>query len=172
MFYEPNTLCTLCEMLARRQPDLTVCMEQVHNLITFLRLFVLQMPLAYMKLCCLAWQSDAHNGFGCGWQQRWVQVKTHRTIGDAVAHLKGRACRFWQPIFLITLSISAKLLHSPDLYFDGTGENRHHAGTLALADRDIIIPMIGMVQSLMFPLPQPSFFTKPSASGKMRHVPA
>ena len=38
---------------------------------------------------------------------------------------------------------------SPDLHFDGTGENRHHSGSVGtLADQDIIIPMIGMVQSL------------------------
>ncbi len=45
---------------------------------------------------------DAYHGFrGGGRQQLILQVKTHRTIGDAVAHLKGRECRFWQPIFLI-----------------------------------------------------------------------
>lgn len=40
----------------------------------------------------------------------WVQVKTHRTIGDAVAHLKGQGMQILATIFLIMLSISAKLI--------------------------------------------------------------
>jgi len=61
----------------------------------------------------------------------WVQVKTHRTIGDAVAHLKGQGMQ----ILATHLSDNAVDFREidytrPDLHFDGTGENGHHAGSI------------------------------------------
>ena len=94
---------------------------------------------------CAPWSPAA--GSNAGPQ---VQVKRTRTIGDAVAHLKGPGMQILAPIFLITLSISAKLITSPDLCIlmgdrrKQASRRKHWPGR----DQDIIIPMIGMVQSL------------------------
>lgn len=78
----------------------------------------------------------------------WVQVKTHRTIGDAVAHLKGRGMQ----ILATHLSDNAVDFREID-YTRPTcilmdRRNGHHAGSIGPGGSDIIIPMIGMVQSL------------------------
>ncbi|VED09469.1 guanosine-3',5'-bis(diphosphate) 3'-pyrophosphohydrolase [Escherichia coli] len=49
MFMNPTRYARICEMLARRQPDLTVCMEQVHKPHNVSAIIVPQMPLVYMK---------------------------------------------------------------------------------------------------------------------------
>ena len=51
----------------------------------------------------------------------WVQVKTHRTIGDAVAHLKGQGMDSGNPSS--DNAVDFREIHfPPDLYFDGIGE--------------------------------------------------
>ncbi|SUH12625.1 tRNA (guanosine-2'-O)-methyltransferase [Salmonella enterica subsp. enterica] len=61
----------------------------------------------------------------------WVQVKTHRTIGDAVAHLKGRGMQ------ILATHLSDKAVDfreidytRPTLYSDGSGENRYYSGSI------------------------------------------
>ena len=107
----PTRYARICEMLARRQPDLTVCMEQVHkphNVSAIIR----TADAVGVHEVHAVWPGSRMRTMAsaAAGSNSWVQVKTHRTIGDAVAHLKGQGCRFWQPIFLITLSISAKLI--------------------------------------------------------------
>ncbi|SUH01150.1 tRNA (guanosine-2'-O)-methyltransferase [Salmonella enterica subsp. enterica] len=120
------------------------------NLITFLQSFVPQMPLASMKSMlsgqvagCVPWlpRRRASNS--------WVQVKTHRTIGDAVAHLKGRGMQ------ILATHLSDKAVDfreidytRPTCILMGQEKTGITQEALDLADRDIIIPMIGMVQSL------------------------
>ena len=78
-------------MLARRQPDLTVCMEQVHkphNVSAIIRTadaVGVHEVHAVWPGCRMRTMASAAAG-----SNSWVQVKTHRTIGDAVAHLKGQ----------------------------------------------------------------------------------
>ena len=78
----------------------------------------------------------------------WVQVKTHRTIADAVGHMKGQGMQ------ILATHLSDKAIDFREIDYTRPtcilmgGENRHHREALALADQDIIIPMIGMVQSL------------------------
>ncbi|MDM7085099.1 tRNA (guanosine(18)-2'-O)-methyltransferase TrmH, partial [Enterobacter hormaechei] len=79
----------------------------------------------------------------------WVSVKNHHTIGEAVSHLKGRGMQ------ILATNLSAKAVDFREIDYtrptcilmgqEKTGISRE---ALDLADRDIIIPMIGMVQSL------------------------
>lgn len=61
----------------------------------------------------------------------WVQVKTHRTIGDAVAHLKGRGMQ------ILATHLSDKAVDfreidytRPTCILMGQGENRYYAGSI------------------------------------------
>jgi len=79
----------------------------------------------------------------------WVEVKTHRTIQDAVGELKGRGMQ------ILATHLSAKAVDfreidytRPTCILMGQEKTGITQQALALADQDIIIPMIGMVQSL------------------------
>jgi tRNA (guanosine-2'-O-)-methyltransferase len=79
----------------------------------------------------------------------WVNVKTHRSITDAVAYMKSQGMQ----ILATHLSDRAVDFREvdytrPTCILLGQEKSGITAEALALADQDIIIPMIGMVQSL------------------------
>ena len=79
----------------------------------------------------------------------WVQVKTHKTIQDAVAKMKAQGMQ------ILATNLSEKAVDfraidytRPTCILLGQEKTGITPEALALADSDIIIPMIGMVQSL------------------------
>ena len=137
-------------MLDRRQPDLTVLLDNVHkphNLAAILRscdaVGVLQAHAAWPNPRLRP--SNAVAG-GSG---KWVPVQTHRRIGDAIralrtqgfevlaAHLSERAVDFREVDYTrpVCLLMGAELFGVSDRAAE-------------LADRHVIIPMQGMVESL------------------------
>ena len=81
----------ICEMLARRQPDLTVCMEQVHKPHNVSAIIRTAEAVGVHEVHAI-WPGSRMRTMAstAAGSNSWVQVKTHRTIGDAVAHLKGQ----------------------------------------------------------------------------------
>ncbi|HHC1761493.1 TPA: tRNA (guanosine(18)-2'-O)-methyltransferase TrmH [Klebsiella pneumoniae] len=131
----------ICEMLARRQPDLTVCMEQVHkphNVSAVIR----TADAVGVHEVHAVWPSSRMRTMAsaAAGSNSWVQVKTHRTIADAVGHLKGQGMQ------ILATHLSDKAIDFREI--DYTRPTCITQEALALADQDIIIPMIGMVQSL------------------------
>lgn len=79
----------------------------------------------------------------------WVEVKTHRTIGEAISHLKGCGMQ------VLATHLSEKAVDfreidytRPTCILMGQEKTGITQEALDLADQDIIIPMTGMVQSL------------------------
>lgn len=137
-------------MLATRQPDLTVCLEQVHkphNVSAIIRtadaVGVHQVHAVWPTTRMRTLVSSAAGS------NSWVNVQTHRTIADAVHHLKGQGMQ----ILATNLSDRAVDFREvdytrPTCVLLGQEKTGITEEALALADQDIIIPMIGMVQSL------------------------
>ena len=137
-------------MLATRQPDLTVCLEQVHkphNVSAIIRtadaVGVHQVHAVWPTTRMRTLVSSAAGS------NSWVNVQTHRTIGDAVTHLKGQGMQ------ILATNLSARAVDfrevdytRPTCVLLGQEKTGITEEALALADQDIIIPMIGMVQSL------------------------
>ena len=137
-------------MLARRQPDLTVCMEQVHkphNVSAIIRtadaVGVHEVHAVWpgSRMRTMASSAAGSNS--------WVQVKTHPTISDAVTQLKSQGMQ------VLATHLSDKAVDfreidytRPTCILMGQEKTGITQEALALADQDIIIPMIGMVQSL------------------------
>ncbi|MBI3311626.1 MAG: tRNA (guanosine(18)-2'-O)-methyltransferase TrmH [Serratia liquefaciens] len=146
----PERYARICEMLATRQPDLTVCLEQVHkphNVSAIIRtadaVGVHQVHAVWPTTRMRTLVSSAAGS------NSWVNVQTHRTIADAVHHLKGRGMQ----ILATNLSDRAVDFREvdytrPTCVLLGQEKTGITEEALALADQDIIIPMIGMVQSL------------------------
>lgn len=139
----------ICEMLARRQPDLTVCMEQVHkphNVSAVIR----TADAVGVHEVHAVWPSSRMRTMAsaAAGSNSWVQVKTHRTIADAVSHLKGQGMQ------ILATHLSDKAIDFREIDYTRPtcilmgGKPASPEEALALADQDIIIPMIGMVQSL------------------------
>jgi tRNA (guanosine-2'-O-)-methyltransferase len=85
----PERYARICEMLAARQPDLTVCMEQVHkphNVSAVIR----TADAVGVNEVHAVWPTSkmrTQGSFAAG-ANSWVQVKTHKTIQEAVAKMK------------------------------------------------------------------------------------
>ncbi|CAI1115855.1 tRNA (guanosine(18)-2'-O)-methyltransferase [Serratia ficaria] len=137
-------------MLATRQPDLTVCLEQVHkphNVSAIIRtadaVGVHQVHAVWPTTRMRTLVSSAAGS------NSWVNVKTHRTISDAVGHLKAQGMQ------ILATNLSARAVDfrevdytRPTCVLLGQEKTGITEEALALADQDIVIPMIGMVQSL------------------------
>ncbi|MBH2897792.1 tRNA (guanosine(18)-2'-O)-methyltransferase TrmH [Serratia ureilytica] len=146
----PERYARICEMLATRQPDLTVCLEQVHkphNVSAIIRtadaVGVHQVHAVWPTTRMRTLVSSAAGS------NSWVSVKTHRTIGVAVGHLKAQGMQ------ILATNLSARAVDfrevdytRPTCVLLGQEKTGITEEALALADQDIVIPMIGMVQSL------------------------
>ena len=137
-------------MLATRQPDLTVCLEQVHkphNVSAIIRtadaVGIHQVHAIWPTTQMYTRLSSAAGS------KSWVQVKTHSHIADAITHLKSQGMQ------ILATHLSDKAVDfreidytRPTCILMGQEKTGISQEALALADQDIIIPMIGMVQSL------------------------
>ncbi|MBP2169073.1 tRNA (guanosine-2'-O-)-methyltransferase [Erwinia toletana] len=138
------------EMLAARQHDLTVCMEQVHkphNVSAVIR----TADAVGVHEVHAVWPGHRMRTMvsSAAGSNSWVQVKTHATIGEAVGQLKAQGMQ----ILATHLSDSAVDFREidytrPTCILMGQEKTGITQQALDLADQDIIIPMIGMVQSL------------------------
>jgi len=137
-------------MLARRQPDLTVCLEQVHkphNISAIIR----TADAVGIHDIHAVWPEDrmrtvASSSAG---SNNWVNVHTHDTIEQAVAEF-GQ-----QNMQVLATNLSPKAIDFRDIDYTkptciimGQEKTGISDTALALADHHIVIPMLGMVQSL------------------------
>src|SRR5574344_1398128 len=136
-------------MLAMRQPDLTVCLEQVnksHNV------------AAIIRTCDAVGIHDVHavwprrmrmNNSPAKGSHYWVKVNRHETIVEAVGALRAKGMQ------VLATHLSARAIDFREIDYTRPtailfGAEKHGISeeALALADQDIIIPMVGMAQSL------------------------
>ncbi|TWX58485.1 tRNA (guanosine(18)-2'-O)-methyltransferase TrmH [Colwellia hornerae] len=146
----PERLKRINAMLDKRQPDLTVCMEGVHkshNLAAVVR----TADAVGVSDVHAIWKSDemeVRGGSAAG-SQNWIDVHNYTTTKAAIDELKKQGMQ----ILVTNLSDSAVDFREID-YTKPTaiilGQEKFGASdvALAMADQDIVIPMVGMVQSL------------------------
>ncbi|WP_241591549.1 tRNA (guanosine(18)-2'-O)-methyltransferase TrmH [Rosenbergiella epipactidis] len=143
-------LARIQEMLARRQPDLTLCLEQVHK------------PHNISAIIRTADAIGIHNIHAVWPEERmrtavsssagsnnWVNVHTHDSIEQAVSVFKA------QNMQVLATNLSDKAVDfraidytKPTCIIVGQEKTGISDQALALADHHIVIPMLGMVQSL------------------------
>jgi tRNA (guanosine-2'-O-)-methyltransferase len=137
-------------MLDKRQPDLTVCMEGVHKTHNL---------AAVVRTCDAVGLSDVHaiwkneqmrvSGGSAVGSQNWLDIHSYSKTEDAINTLKAQGMQ----ILVTNLSDTAVDFREID-YTKPTaiilGQEKFGASdiALAMADQDIVIPMVGMVQSL------------------------
>lgn len=137
-------------MLNHRQPDLTVCMEGVHkthNLAAVVR----TCDAIGVSAVHAVWKNEQMrvSGGSAAGSQNWVDVHSYTKTADAISELKKQNMQ----ILVTNLSDTSVDFREID-YTKPTaiilGQEKFGASDVALemADQDIIIPMVGMVQSL------------------------
>ncbi|AWH88985.1 tRNA (guanosine(18)-2'-O)-methyltransferase TrmH [Limnobaculum parvum] len=146
----PERYARIRHMLATRQIDLTVCLEQVHkphNVSAIIR----TADAVGVHEVHAVWPHERMKTqvASAAGSNSWVQVKTHRDIHSAVSHLKQQGMQ------ILATNLSEKAVDFREIDYTlptcillGQEKTGITAEALALADSDIIIPMIGMVQSL------------------------
>ncbi|WP_068546200.1 tRNA (guanosine(18)-2'-O)-methyltransferase TrmH [Thalassotalea crassostreae] len=140
----------ILEMLNKRQVDLTVCMEGVHKPHNL---------AAVVRTCDAIGVSDVHavwknermrvGASSAVGSHNWVDVHSYDNTKDAITRLKEQGMQ----VLVTNLSDTAVDFREID-YTKPTaiilGQEKFGASdeALAMADQDIVIPMVGMVQSL------------------------
>lgn len=138
------------QVLAARQPDLTLCLEEVHKPnnvsaiirsadATGLHKVHAVWPTAQMRTL-------SHTSAGA---RNWVELDTHDNIKQAVHTFKEQGMQ----VLVTNLSDSAVDFREidytqPTAVIFGSEKSGTSEQAVSLADQDIIIPMMGMVQSL------------------------
>ena len=148
-YMSPERYARIRHLLSQRQPSLTLCLEQLdkpHNVSAVVRscdaVGVYEMHAVWNE------KPQIRKSTAMG-SENWVYTKEHSCIEDAVAHLKSQNMQ----ILVTNLSKTAVDFRDID-YTQPTaiilGQEKHGATqeAVAVADQDIIIPMVGMVQSL------------------------
>ena len=146
----PERYRRLRAVLDKRQPDLTVLMENVHKPHNF---------SAILRTADAVGVFEAHavNPTGgvptfhdtSGGSEKWVYLRVHPDVEEAIAHLKGRGFT----VYAANLSERAVDYREvdytrPSVVLLGAEKWGVSARAAELADADVIIPMMGMVQSL------------------------
>ncbi|MBY5923309.1 tRNA (guanosine(18)-2'-O)-methyltransferase TrmH [Ferrimonas balearica] len=146
----PERLARINAMLDMRQPDLTICMEQVHKTHNLSAMVRTADAIGIHEVHAV-WPGNSmrlRGGTATGSQQ-WVKVNTHRSIQDAIAGMREQGMQ------IIATHLSDKAVDfrevdytKPTAILMGQEKTGITAEALALADQDVIVPMVGMVQSL------------------------
>ena len=146
----PERLERINKMLDHRQPDLTVCMEGVHKSHNLAAVVRTADAIGVSDVHAI-WKSDemeVRGGSAAG-SQNWIDVHNYSKTKDAIDALKKQGMQ----VLVTNLSESAVDFREID-YTKPTaiilGQEKFGASDIALemADQDIMIPMVGMVQSL------------------------
>jgi tRNA (guanosine-2'-O-)-methyltransferase len=146
----PERLERINMMLDHRQPDLTVCMEGVHKSHNLAAVVRTADAIGVSDVHAI-WKSDemeVRGGSAAG-SQNWIDVHNYSKTKDAIDELKKQGMQ----ILVTNLSDTAVDFSEID-YTKPTaiilGQEKFGASdvALAMADQDIMIPMVGMVQSL------------------------
>jgi tRNA (guanosine-2'-O-)-methyltransferase len=147
----PRRLARLRGTLARRQPDLAVVVENVHDA---------HNVSAMLRSCDAVGADGAHlvytdeelpeiNRVVSASAQRWLELRQHASIAECYAALRAQGLT----IYATHLSAASLELYELDLtrpcaFVFGNESRGVSAEALDGADAAIIIPMLGMVESL------------------------
>lgn len=142
-------LARIRQMMELRQPDLTVCLEEVnkaHNV------------AAIIRTCDAVGISDVHavwppamreNFRAAKGSQHWVNLHQYDGIDEAISVMRAQGMQ------ILATHLSSRAVDFREIDYTRPtailfGAEKHGISekALSLADQDIIIPMVGMAQSL------------------------
>ncbi|OAT30953.1 tRNA (guanosine(18)-2'-O)-methyltransferase TrmH [Proteus myxofaciens] len=146
----PIRYARICQMMAMRQPDLTVCLEEVHKSHNVAAVIRTADAVGIPKIHAI-WPKEKMRMLvsPAAGSNSWVNVETHPTITDAISSFRAQGMQ----ILATHLSENAIDFREidytrPTCIIMGQEKTGISQEAITLADQDIIVPMMGMVQSL------------------------
>jgi len=147
----PERFARITNMLDRRQPELTLLMEHVHK-VHNLAAIVRTADAVGVSDVHATWEDQAMKIAGnksATGSQNWVNVHSHESTPEAIQALRDQGMQ----IIATNLSDTAIDFREvdytkPTAILLGQEKTGISDEALALADQDVIIPMVGMCQSL------------------------
>jgi len=150
----PERFARITDMLNRRQPELTIFLEEVHkphNLAAIVRtadaIGLSAVHATWEKITSK--KKNRVSGATATGSQNWVEVVSHETTREAIQALRDQGMQ------IVATNLSERAVDFREVdYTKPTailmGQEKHGISdeALALADQDVIIPMLGMCQSL------------------------
>ena len=146
----PERFKRINEMLNLRQPDLTVVMENVHKSHNVSAVIRTADAVGVHKMHAV-WESSKRKmsaGLALG-SQNWVGVSHYDQVADAINAVRQQGMQ------VVVTNLSEQAIDFRDVdYTQPTailmGQEKHGVTeeALALADHQVMIPMVGMAQSL------------------------
>ncbi len=146
----PERYRKLRAVLERRQPDLTVLLENVHKPHNFAAVLRTADAVGLYEAHAVIYDGELRTSLvSAGGSHKWVNVKLHREIGDAIRHLRERDLR------VVGAHPDAGATDYRDIDFTqptalllGQEKDGLTAEALAAVDEVLAIPMAGFVESL------------------------
>jgi tRNA (guanosine-2'-O-)-methyltransferase len=146
----PRRFQRLRQVLDHRQPDLTVLMENVHKPHNL---------SAILRTCDAVGVADVHAVAPTGHMptfnttaqgsQKWVDLHLHDSIAGAITHLKAQGFRIYGThLSREAIDYTSVDYTQPSAILLGAERWGISDQAVALVDQHILIPMVGMVQSL------------------------
>ncbi|UBX50627.1 tRNA (guanosine(18)-2'-O)-methyltransferase TrmH [Providencia alcalifaciens] len=140
----------ICQMMAMRQPDLTLCLEEIHKPHNVSAIVRSADAVGIHKIHAI-WpdQQVKLSVSSAAGSNSWVKVIPHQSTVSAITQIKSQGMQ----ILVTNLSDTAVDFREidytrPTCIMVGQEKTGISDKALALADQHIIIPMVGMVQSL------------------------
>lgn len=140
----------ICQMMAMRQPDLTLCLEEIHKPHNVSAIVRSADAVGIHKIHAI-WpdQQVKLSVSSAAGSNSWVKVISHQSTESAITQIKSQGMQ----ILVTNLSDTAVDFREidytrPTCIMVGQEKTGISGKALALADQHIIIPMVGMVQSL------------------------
>lgn len=140
----------ICQMMAMRQPDLTLCLEEIHkphNVSAIVR----SADAVGVHQIHAIWpdQQMRLSVSSAAGSNSWVKIISHQSTEDAITQIKS------QNMQVLATNLSERAVDfreidytRPTCIMMGQEKKGISQQALTLADSHIIIPMAGMVQSL------------------------
>lgn len=146
----PERFARINEMLDNRQPDLTLCLDQVHKTNNIAAVIRSADAVGVHQIHAIWPEIEMRvSGNTASGSQQWVKTIKHYTVNDAFSAFRA------QNMQVIATNFSAEAVDFRDIDYTrptaiilGHEKDGVSNEAIALADKQVIIPMVGMVQSL------------------------
>ena len=146
----PERFARINEMLNHRQPDLSVCLDTVHKPNNIAAIVRTADAVGINKIHAIWPDADMRvSGNTASGSQQWVQVQKHYTTDEAIAALKQQNMQILVTNFSPNAVDFREIDYTkPTVLVMGNEKTGVSQPMIDAADHEVIIPMVGMVQSL------------------------
>ena len=146
----PERFARINSMLDNRQPDLTLCLDKVHKTNNIAAVIRTADAVGIHEIHAVWPEIEMRvSGNTASGSQQWVKSKAHNKMSDAVAEFRRQDMQILATNFSETAVDFREIDYTrPTAIILGNERDGVSPEGIASADQHVIIPMIGMVQSL------------------------